>query len=731
MTDPCFLDAETRSIIPIQRGNDVYTRSAQCLIVTWAIGEGEARGWDAYDDPRMPAELEDQIDDERVQLVAHNAKFDRNILRYALKKPTAHERWFDTQSCAYSAGLPGSLEWLGLVLGLTPDQAKLAEDGRLIQWFCVPKADGTFRSPYEYPDKWRVFFDYAVRDTEALREVYKRLAKHNYSGDGLRLYHLDQAINRRGFQFDVSLARAAQAFLKDAKVTTDAAISERTGGVVAAATQRERLLNYLNEKYGAGLANLRASELRSYLEQDDLDPEVRFLLETRLEAAKSSGSKYGRGILAVGPGNRMRDTIQFNGAGRTGRSSGRGFQPHNMARPAITVRNADGEYKLAPVKAKYIDEVVIPGIYSKKALDNALVYGGPNEVGALALRHVITAAPGNTLVVGDWSNIESRVLAWIANQEWKLAAYRALDAGTGQDLYKLLFSQFFGIDIETINDTERQSGKVCELAFGFGGGVGALVMMAATYQIDLAVLAALVLPRAKPEHLKKATKAWRRAFLTGEDYGLEPAVYKACDVLKQTYRESNDAINQFRYDLDNAIKGSIKSPGQSYSVGRCKVWSVSTWLIIELPSGRRLLYASPRVEKEVLADPESKKPIHREYVTYVTARGKSWRRERAWSGLFVENVVQAAANDVLRGALIRIDADAWTVPAVKAYLLTLPDDERTAISLHVHDEVVLDVPEGSYPLERLLAVMKEPFAWSEGLPLKASGWAGFRYGKRE
>ncbi len=386
--------------------------------------------------------------------------------------------------------------------------------------------------------------------------------------------------------------------------------------------------------------------------------------------------------------------------------------------------------KLAPVKAKYIDEVVIPGIYSRKALDNQLVYGGPNEAAALTVRHAIIAAPGNELVAADWSNIESRVLAWIADQTWKLEAYRALDRGEGQDLYKLLFSQFFGTKVEDVTDVERQSGKVSELAFGFGGGVGALVTMAAGYQMDLDPLAGLVLPHAKAEHLKKANKAWRRAFLTGDDFALERDVYMACDVLKQTYRESNDAINDLRYQLDNAIKAVIKNNAQSFVVGKCNIAANSSYLIIELPSGRRLLYAAPRVHTEVAKDAETGRETTREYVSYMTARGKTWRRERAWAGLFIENIVQAIANDVLRGALRRVHRDACSIPAIAAYLETLPPEERTAVSLHVHDEVVVDVPKGSYPLARLIAVLIEPTEWSAGLPLNAEGWVYPVYGKR-
>ena len=636
---------------------------------------------------------------------------------------------------AYAHGLPGSLEVLGIVCGLPRDQQKLVEDGKLIDTFCVPQAaTGQFIEPWEMPREWERFCLYAVRDTDALREIYKRLPTHNYVGFNLRMWHLDQLVNERGFQFDQRLAQAAVEFLADAKVASDAEVFKASKKQVHAATQRNRLLKYLREKCGIDIDSLRASEVREWLEHDDLDPIVRVLLEQRLDAAKNSGAKYKRGLRMVGPEGRQRNCIQFNGAGRTGRHSGRGFQPHNMARPALTVRTESGRIELSPVKADYIDDVIIPGIYSKQALNNPLVFGGPYEACALTLRHVITAAPGNELVVGDFKNIESVITAWIAGQLDEVQAFEAAFAdpkNKALDVYRKQFSAFFGTPVLEVNDTERQAGKVSKLAFGFGGGVGALVTMAAGYQMDLEPLADIVLPRATPEQREKAYKAWRRAFLLNEDFDLEPKVYQACDVLKQVYRTANDKIDQMRRDVDRAIKNAVKAPNKCvYHVARCKIWSTGNFLIIELPSGRRLLYSNPKLYEEIIKDPDGGKDWKTEYVTYCTARGKSWRVEKAWSGLFVENIVQAIANDVLRCAMWRLHADTMNVPEIKRYLMTLPEEARTAICLHVHDEVVLDVPKGSYPKERMRRVLCEKEDWMVGLPMAADLWVNVRYGKR-
>lgn len=712
---PAFVDSETKSSTPISYGTDAYTKSATALIWTWALDEGEPGCWDVTDEP-IPAAFEDIVLDERIPLIAHNAPFDRGILTHANKIETPIERWRCTRAMAYSSGLPGHLGLLGTVLQLPQDKQKLVEDGKLMHTFCIPQADGSFISQYDRPVEWERFKGYAVRDTVALREIHRRLPTYNYQGANLETWWLDQLINERGFGFDTALAHAAVEVLAAGKVISDKKIGDATDGAAGAATQREKLLRWLIDVKGLVIPNMRAATIREQLEQDDLDPLVRFVLETRLEAAKSAGSKYNRGLQMRSADDRLRQLIQFSGAGRTGRSSHKGFQPGNMARPTV--------------KAAYIDDVIIPGIMTRSVIGMDVIYGGPNEACANALRGSIIAAPGNELVVADFANVESRDLAWLANEVWKLDAYRAVDRGEGVDLYRLLYARFFGVDVAQVDDHARQSGKVVELACGFGGSVGAFVTMAAGYNIDLDTLPSMVIPAAKPENLKKAEKAWRRAFLSLDDYGLDKDVFVACHLLVQAYREANKAINQLRHDLDRAVKDAVRNPGSSSFVGRCTTWCNGSTLIIQLPSGRRLNYWVPKLHTELDVDPETGKETRREYLSYATNRGQTWLRERAWSGLFLENIVQASSNDLLRDAQRAVHKDTLTVPAIADYLATLPRHERTAICLHIHDELALDVPRGSYPLERLIDKMIHSSPWAKGLPLAAAGWINQRYGKR-
>jgi DNA polymerase len=697
--------------------------------------------WDVIGGQPILRDLKDALEDPNEKLVFHNRNFDRTILNRALGRIIPASRYRCTMEQAYSHGLPGSLEMLGIVLGVPPELQKRVGDKELIQLFCVPRADGRFNDRWSHPAEWAQFCEYAIWDVHSGRACYVRLPTYNYGGINLDTAHLSLLINERGFGFDVELAKAAMEVLAKAKTVHDRATDTLTAGAAQAATQRARLLAWF-QRSGLDIPNMRASTIREYLEHDDLDPVVRGMLELRLEASKSSGAKYRRGLELVGALDRIRFSKQFAGAGKTGRYSGRGFQPDNMMRPVTYSTNLklkpNGERATYPVKAAYIEQVIIPGILSGDALKCPILYGGPNEACANALRGAIIPDEGNELYVADWANIEGRVMAWIAGATELLALYGEEDS----DTYMPLAARMFGIQLEVMladkksYDQHRQAAKVVTLACQYGGSVGALVTMAAGYNMDIDALGLLILKTADPKRLKKAQKAWWRAYLKGEDYGLDANTFIGCHVLVQSYREENAEVTQVRYDVDWATKAALKNPGTRYDVAKCGIWYTGTWLIIELPSGRRLMYNSPRLEVERVEDPETGKVDTREYLTYMTARGKTWRREKAWSGLFIENIVQAIANDVLRCGLLEVHADTLTVPAIRIYLegLRSPETpEPTAVSGHVHDEINVDVPAGSYSHERLIDVITTQllakYPWMRGLPLEASGYTAVRYKK--
>ena len=725
-----FLDAETRSATNLKTaGIDRYVRDCDATIWTYTFDdEPEIGCWDILGGERANRHerFVEGLKDDRIIKVAHHARFDRGVTLHSrnCRIYTPIQSWRCTMHQAYSVGLPGSVDYLGVVLNIPQADRKQDDIGKALgPLFWSPRKDGRFNTPDDFPNEWAAFKRYAMVDTAALRQIFRRLPKHNYAGVGLQWWWLDQLVNNRGFGFDTQLADAAMDLLGRAKRRNDAAVDEATGGAVAAATQRTKLLAYLNQRYGAGLGDLRASTIRDMLDEDSLEPGLRLLLEIRLDAAKASGAKYRKGLQLLGPGARIRHAHQYCGAGRTGRDSHKGFQPGNMMRQTLP--------------AEYIDEIVIPGIKftPQDVLDFPELYGSANMACANALRGCIIAAPpgpanpeGNELFDADYSNIESRVLAWLATESEELAAYFS-----GADTYRMLWADFFRLQLHEVNKQMRQAAKVVKLAFGFGGGVGALVTMAAGYGIDLSALVPLVLPYADAKQYAKAERAWRRAVLEGEDWGLAKEVYITCDILKQKFRTSLKATNDVRLAVDKAVRNAVRDPGTPHYAARCTIWSDRNALIIQLPDGSRLYYWSPTLHVTEYRDPTDPHGVvqYREHLTFHTARGKGWRLEKAWAGLFLENIVQAVANRILRNGAIAVHADTLTVPAIVSYLETLPPEERTAIVLRIHDALTLDVPRGSYSVERLLRCMCNASSWAEGCPIAGEGWHNVRYGKRE
>lgn len=726
---PIYFDFETRSANPIRWGVDNYFAAAQPLILTYAIGDGPVQLID-YTIIGVPT-LPGVFYAPGATLIAHNAQFDRRVLERLCDADIPIEQLRCTQAQAYAHGLPGSLETLGEVLGIK--QKKLTgDDGhKLMLFFCVPRSflkDGTpvWNIPAEHPEKWERFKAYAIRDVEALREVHKKLPNHNYQGVNLETWFLDQKINERGFGFDKQLAGAAGRMLDAAKGKQQRYVKALTLGDVKSVTQREKLLEWFNSS-GLEIASLKASEIREALESDDLPPVHRFLLELRLEGSKSSGAKYRRGMECVGADGRIRDTMNYCGANRTGRWSGRNFQPQNLPRPSARWEDID---KANPWKP--IEDIAVPAVMAEDIVA-ADANGGTNAICNDIIRSCIITELGNEFVSADWANIESRFLAWCTGNEWKLDYFRAVDRGEAADSYKALWARFFNMKVEDVTKTMRQAAKRLDLACGYLGSVGALISMSILDNVDMTDWPALVLPKASEEQLKKAQRAWRKAFLNGEDFGVDPAIYKAAHVMVQLYREANDAVVKEGYRIGSVVADAMHRPNTLFRAAKCDIWYTGHALIIQLPSGRRLYYWSPRMIEEKVHDADTgEEKIHQVFM-YKASRGKQWRWLKGWPGLWIENICQAGCNDVLRIGMLNVQKYCLADPGIGAWLNTLPANARTPLVLHVHDEPTCETPRGLLSYEKLEWLLTDDLqskhAWLKGLPLAASGWVGGRYRK--
>ena len=697
-----YLDLETYSTVPITSGTHAYAEKAEVMLFAWAIDDGPVSVWDCTLLSTWPKDLADALADPSVEIYAHNSHFDRTILRLAKCGPDGWDfhrtaarttsRWRDTMVKAMAHSLPGGLADLCDILKVPMDQAKDKDGKQLIQLFCKPRpTTSTIRRATRetHPDRWAKFVAYAGLDIEAMRAIDKKLPGWNFGGNELALWHLDQQINDRGVCIDLELAASAVRAVDRTQKGLAKRTQELTEGAVQAATQRDAMLKHMLDAFGVSLPDMQAATLQRRADDPNLPQEVRELIAIRLQASTTSTAKYKKLLAATSSDGRLRGTLQFNGASRTGRWAGRLFQPQNLPRPVLRQHQID------------------LGIEAMKADAEDLAFDNVMELTSSSIRGCIVAAPGKKLVIADLSNIEGRMLAWLAGEDWKLKAFADFDAGNGHDLYALAYAKTFRVTPEAVMENKksgdgnmRQVGKVLELAMGYEGGVGAFITFAAAYGIDLTAMASnAVLPE---EWLAEARQsyAWHK-MQKRPTHGLPEHVWLACDAIKRMWRAAHPNVANLWRELGDAAVAAVQNPGKTYMCRKLKVRRDGAWLRIRLPSSRFLCYPSPQL------DDEGK-------LSYmgINQYSRKWSRLSTYGGKLVENVTQAASRDVLAEAMPHIEGDGYQ------------------IVLSVHDELITETPDtqhyGHIALSERMATAPD---WATCLPLAAAGFEAYRYRK--
>lgn len=685
MTD-LWLDLETFCDVPLTNGTHIYAERAEITLFAWAIDDGPVGVVDLANGEQLPAPLVKALRDDTVEVWAHNTGFDRTVLRRVMPDlcPPLH-RWRDTLVQALSHSMPGGLGPLSDILKLG-DQSKDKEGRDLVLLFCKPRPKGSAirrATKATHPEQWAKFKSYAGRDIEAMRAARGKLPRWNYQGAELALWHLDQKINDRGVCIDMDLAHCAVDAVAKAQKVLAARTYKLTNEQVASATKRDALLKYLLEAFGVDLPDMQKATLERRIEDESLPKELRELLAIRLQASTTSTSKYKTLLKSTSSDGRLRGTLQFNGASRTGRWAGRLFQPQNLPRPALA------------------QDVIDAGIDALKSDCADLIFDNVMELTSSAIRGAIVAPPGKKLVVSDLSNIEGRVAAWLAGESWKLEAFRSFDRGEGHDLYKLAYAKAFGIKPEDVTKDQRQVGKVLELFMQYEGGVGAFLIGAASYNIDLDDMAEKAYPSIPQGILNEARSALAYAKLKKRStFGLAEKTWIVCDSLKRMWREAHPAIASYWGDLADIVRWCILHPGVTRDCRLLKVRRDGSWLRIRLPSGRYLCYPSPQVDSEK--------------ITYMGVHQytRKWSRLSTYGGKVFENICQAVARDVM------------------AHNMPLIEDAGFEIVLTVHDEVICEAPDtDDFSAERLSQLLSANPPWATDLPLAAGGFETYRYRK--
>jgi DNA polymerase len=692
-----FIDIESFSETPIANGAFAYAEHAEIMLVAYALDDGPVQVWDRTADARIPDPLAAAFDDPSVLLCAHNSQFDRTVLRYSGYDLPIH-RWRDTMVKALAHSLPGSLGDLCDILQVPMDKAKDKAGRQLVLLFCKPRpaTSKVRRATREtHPAEWAKFIEYAALDVEAMREIDKKLPTWNFQDAELALWHLDQQINDRGVQVDTDLAYAAVRAVERAQAVLARRTNELTEGAVQAATQRDAMLRYLTQAYGVDLPDMQQSTLERRIADPELPVALRELLAIRLQASTTSTSKYKTLVKAVSSDGRLRGTLQFNGAGRTGRWSGRLFQPQNLPRPVLKQREID------------------LGIEALKADCADVLFDDVMQLTSSAIRGCIVAPKGKKLVIADLSNIEGRLLPWLAGEEWKLQAFRDYDTiighddegapiRKGPDLYKLAYAKSFGISPEEVGKSERQIGKVQELALGYEGGVGAFVTFAAAYNIDLEAMSEQAFDAIPSGIMAEAVNAleWTKEHKRST-FGLSDRAWLVCDSFKRSWRRAHPAISSMWKELEEAARLAVLHTGTTYHCRSLKLRRDGAWLRIRLPSGRFLCYPSPQVDDQG-------------GLSYLGLNQytRKWSRIKTYGGKLIENVTQATSRDVLAASMRSIE------------------DAGYQIVLSVHDELITEADDrAEFNSDHLAGLMATNPSWAPDLPLAAAGFEAYRYRK--
>lgn len=719
-----YLDFETFSEADLKKvGSYAYAEhpTTEVLICTYAFDDEPVRVWDCTDGSDMPGDLHRALrrlvkPNSRIKMVWHNGSmFDRLIMKHCWGFDIPVSNTIDTMIWAFRHALPGSLDALCEVLGVSADNAKDKRGKALIQRFSKPTPKNYKIRRYTaetHPDEWALFIKYAVSDITAMREVFHKLPRWGNSEFEDRVLELDQLINDRGFKVDVALAEAAIEAVEKHKAQLQEEAQRKYGGSLTG----KDFLPILRELAPAHrIHNAQKSTLNDLLADDDLPDDARTIIEMRLGAASTASTKYNPLLLGRSSDDRRRGCIQYGGAKRTLRFAGKGFQPQNLAR------------------GYYHDDELDKGI-------SALLKGRAHrrfdvaKLTASTVRSCIIPEAGHKFVVADYSNVEGRGLAWLAGEDDLIEVFV-----NGVDVYKKLASTVFNVAYEDVTKDQRQIAKAMVLGLGYAGGVGAFVTFAKNLGLDLNDMAC-TLDGTFPDHIWAATARgyeWariqeaKRPPRTGEkddrpSYILDKKVWRICDALKRMYREANPAIVQLWRDIEDAAMAAIRNPGKEFTAGPRGVKfsrNVETdnngnkvagwWLRMTLPSGRVMSYPGVglSVSKETDEDGKVSTNVRIKYQGE-NQLTRQWGFQYTYSGKLVENCTQALCRDLLANALLNVEANGYP------------------IVLHVHDEIICETPDtpeyNVAELEKLMCSLPE---WAEGFPLVAEGAEMKRYAK--
>ena len=651
------LDFETTSRLDLKRvGADVYSRDPDLIVtvVAWALDGGPVRS--ATNVRVLPFDIVDHLA-LGGEFRAWAAQFEWAILTNHFGLTLDPHQVVCVQQKASHSGLPPSLEDAGPAIGAP--QHKDATARRLMLQLSKPRKNRNGPDSYwhvDEPSKLDALEAYCRQDVEAERAIDGMIADLPPTERDISI--LDRKANNLGVKLDLKFVSALKALALDetAKLNMECEGLTR-GAVTSPGTQTARLLAWLGQQ-GVLMLDVSKENVATMLHALNRDfpgqwTVGRRVLEIRQEIAKSSLKKLDAMQRCAGPGDRVRGQLAYYGAFRTGRFAGRLIQPQNFPRATVKDVNSFTRYML---RTKTPDADFV-----------RCVWGRPLDAIATALRGCLIPAQGKAFVVRDLSQIEARVIAWLAGQDDLLTVFEG-----GTDVY-VYMQHKLGLP-------SRQAAKAATLGLGFGMGPKHFVDYALTYGVVVSL-----------QESEAMVKDWRAA-----NRFIQAFWYRLDDVAKDLRRAFNGAASITR------------SANQYIAFTVSKARNGTMLLTMLLPSGRRLYYRNARL----IRDPDS----GRDSIVYegVDTYTKKWTDVRTWGSKLAENATQAVARDVIIEAGLRVDKQNFG-----------------DLVLSVHDELIFEVDEAFAPgraVQIKLEIDRRP-VWAPDLPVASEGSIMGRYGK--
>ena len=573
------IDLETFSPVDIRDcGSFRYIDDPEfeILLFGYAFGEDEPTVVDLCSGEAIPDEVTDALYSSDYIKTGYNNAFERYALWKHFGRYCPPEQWEDTMVLAAVCGLPLGLGAVGSALGLPEDKAKDKAGKALIKYFCCPckptKTNGGRERNYpeHAPEKWAQFIEYNRQDIVTERHIRNMLLRWKPDETEHRFWCLDARINERGMRVDTQLVRNALDF--DARYKAELTEKAVTLSGLDNPKSVAQIKDWLYQQEGITVASLNKAVVADVIKQLNTD-KAREFMAVRAELSKTSTMKYEAMRRSVCPDGHIKGCFQFYGASRTGRFAGRLVQlqnlPQNHMEDLATARALVSAGQYETVKALYES-----------------VSGTLSEL----IRTALIPEPGCRFIVCDYSAIEARVIAWLADEQWRLDVFRS-----GGDIYCASASQMFKVPVvkHGENGHLRQKGKIAELALGYGGGVNALKAFGADKM------------GMSDEDMVETVDLWRSASprICALWKSLERAMIK-CIVRKCS---TVSTIGHIRFDWEQGI-----------------VW-------MRLPSGRRIAYYGAQYGESRWKNGNA--------ISYMgqDQRTKKWARLETWGGKLVEN----------------------------------------------------------------------------------------------